>query len=190
MDNKIIKAIIIIVILIGLYMLNLQQQQGYKNQGSDFLNLERDLIKKIIISSNEDAIELSINDSIWSISGKDSLTVKPNMITNLLDKLAAMKKLHIVTNKEEKWNLYGVDAPSGSHLALIGYGGNTLAYYVFGQTNEYNKCYARTDKNIEVHMLDSNILFQLRTDPNFWGEILKPEILPDSTEIKAPPITY
>ena len=107
MDNKIIKAIIIIVILIGLYMLNLQQQQGYKNQGSDFLNLERDLIKKIIISSNEDAIELSINDSIWSISGNDSLTVKPNMITNLLDKLAAMKKLHIVTNKEEKWNLYG-----------------------------------------------------------------------------------
>ena len=29
-------------------------------------------------------------------------------------------------------------------------------------------------------MLDSNIMFQLRTDPNFWGEVPKPIIPTDS----------
>ena len=54
MDKKITKAIIGIAILIALYFLNVQQQNSYKNSGSSFLNIEKDLIKKVIISANED----------------------------------------------------------------------------------------------------------------------------------------
>ena len=185
MDNKVIKSIIVVVVLIGLYALNLQQQNNYNNEGEKFLNIEKNLIKKIIVSAQDDAIELSMQDNTWHISGNDSLNIKQNMVENLLTNLSDIKQLHVVTTKEEKWNLYGVDAPTGTHLALVGNGGNTLAYYVFGKTSEFNKCYVRTDKNMEVHMLNSNIMFQLKTDPNFWGEILKEEIIPDSTLVPA-----
>ena len=181
MDNKVTKSIIVIIILFGLYILNIQQQNSYSNEGEKFLTIDENLIKKIIISSDADAIELNMQDSTWVISGNDSLTIKQNMVGNLLTKLSEIKQLHVVTTKEEKWNLYEVDAPTGTHLALVGSGGNTLAYYVFGQTNEFNKCYVRTDQNMEVYMLNSNIMFQLKTDPNFWGEILKEEVMIDST---------
>ena len=180
MDKKITKAIIGIAILIALYFLNVQQQNSYKNSGSSFLNIEKDLIKKVIISANEDAIEFSTKNDSWVISGNDSLVLRENKIEDLLLKLSEIKQLYSVTNKEEKWNLYGVDPVAGTHLALVGDGGNTLAYYVFGQGSEYNKCYVRTDQNMEVLMLDSNIMFQLRTDPNFWGEVPKPMIPTDS----------
>lgn len=191
MDKKIITAIITISLLVVLYIVNLRQQKNYENTGSEFLNLEKKLITKIIISANDDALELNVKDSLWSISGNDSLVMKPNKVEDLLSSLASLKTMHTVTTKEEKWKIYGVDAPSGTHLALVGNGGNTLAYYVFGQANEYNKCYVRTDKNMEVYLLDSNIMFQLRTDPNFWGQIPKTEeaIMPDSLNA-APSITF
>ena len=185
MDKKIIIALATITLLIILYIGNLNQQKNYENTGSDFLNLDKNLITKIIISANDDAIEFNTTDSLWNISGNDSLVMKPNKIQNLLSSLESLKTIHTVTTKEEKWSIYGVDAPSGTHLALVGNGGNTLAYYVFGQANEYNKCYVRTDKNMEVYLLDSNIMFQLRTDPNFWGQTPKEEVMPDS--LKATP---
>jgi len=182
MDKKVIKGILIVVLLAGLYFLNIQQQKEYENTEIQFLNVEKNLIKKIIISSKNDAIELTAIDSSWIISGNDSLIIKPNVVENLLSKLYDIKKEHKVTSKEEKWGIYKVDPPSGTHLAFIGDGGNTLAYYVFGQANEYTKCYVRTNQNKEVYLLDSNIMFQLRTDPNFWGEIPKTEIIiPDTT---------
>ena len=182
MDKKLIKGILIVVLLAGLYFLNIQQQKEYENTEIQFLNVEKSLIKKIIISSANDAIELTAIDSSWVISGNDSLIIKPNVVDNLLSKLYDIKKEHKVTSKEEKWGIYKVDPPSGTHLAFIGDGGNTLAYYVFGQASEYTKCYVRTDQNKEVYLLNSNIMFQLRTDPNFWGEIPKTEIIvPDTT---------
>ena len=43
-------------------------------------------------------------------------------------------------------------------------------YYVFGlSTDEYNKCYVRSNKNSDVYLLNSNILYQLQTSPFFWG---------------------
>ena len=182
MDKKVIKGILIVVLLAGLYFLNIQQQKEYENTEIQFLNVEKNLIKKIIISSKNDAIELTAIDSSWVISGYDSLIIKPNVVENLLAKLFDIKKEHKVTSKEEKWGIYKVDPPSGTHLAFIGDGGNTLAYYVFGQASEYTKCYVRTDQNKEVYLLNSNIMFQLRTDPNFWGKIPKTEIIiPDTT---------
>ena len=182
MDKKVIKGILIVLSLAGLYFLNIQQQKEYENTEIEFLNVEKSLIKKIIISSASDAIELTAIDSSWVISGNDSLIIKLNAVENLLEKLYDIKKEHKVTSKEEKWAVYKVDPPSGTHLAFIGNGGNTLAYYVFGQANEYNKCYVRTDQNKEVYLLNSNIMFQLRTDPNFWGEVPKTEIIiPDTT---------
>ena len=120
MDKKVIKGILIVLSLAGLYFLNIQQQKEYENTEIEFLNVEKSLIKKIIISSASDAIELTAIDSSWVISGNDSLIIKPNAVENLLEKLYDIKKEHKVTSKEEKWAVYKVDPPSGTHLAFIG----------------------------------------------------------------------
>ena len=91
MDKKLIKGILIVALLVGLYFLNIQQQKKYENTEIQFLNVEKSLIKKIIISSKNDAIELTSIDSSWAISGNDSLIIKPNVVENLLAKLYDIK---------------------------------------------------------------------------------------------------
>ena len=174
MDKKLIKAIVGLVILIGLYITNNSVQNNYFSKTSSFFNINENNILKIVVSSNQDAIELMKVDSSWVISGNDTLIVKENVIENLFIKMGELEKQHLVTSKKENWESYGVTDKEGTHLAFIDLSGSTIAYYVFGRSvDEYNRCYVRTDKNHDVHLLNSNILYQLQVVPSFWGTKLE-----------------
>ena len=94
---------------------------------------------------------------------------------NLFTQMTKLKKQHLVTSKKENWIQYGVTDNIGTHLAFIDLDGITKAYYVFGKSQEeYNRCYVRTEQETDVYLLNSNILYQLQVNPNFWGT--KPDI--------------
>ena len=177
MGKKLKIGIIFLTVVIGLFLINNSLQNNYSAKLSTFLNLDKNNILKIVISSNQEAIELMKIDSSWviydyneEISGNDTFMVKNDVIDNLFIKIAELEKQHLVTSKKENWNQYGVTDNIGTHLAFINLEGITAAYYVFGKSQEeYNKCYARTEQESDVYLLNSNILYQLQVNPNFWG---------------------
>jgi len=176
MDKKLKKAIIILSLFIGIFLINNSLQNSYSSTLSSFFSIDKENILKIVISSKQDAIELMRADSSWVISGNDTLIVKENVINNLFKKMQELEKQHLVTSKKDNWGKYGVTDTDGTHLAFINLDGVTIAYYVFGLSEEeYNRSYVRTDQNIDVHLLNNNILHQLQVNPNFWGTKITPE---------------
>lgn len=172
MDKKLLTVVGILGGLVLLYFINLGVQNSYSSDTTKFFSITADSISKIVISSNQDAIELIKNDTTWAISGNDTLTIKENVIGNLFDRMSSLEQYHLVTSKEENWDTYNVSSEKGTHLAFINHEGNTTAYYVFGTSaTEYNRCYVRTNQESQVFLLNNNIIYQLQTTPTFWGEV-------------------
>ena len=170
MNNKLKKAIMMLAVLVGLFVINNSFQKGYLSNQTAFFDIDKNNILKIVISSKQDAIELMKADTSWIISGNDTLIVKQDVIENLFDRMQQLKKQHLVTSKKDNWNNYGVADNNGTHLAFINLDGLTVAYYVFGQSKEeYNRCYVRMEKDSDVFLLNDNILYQLQVNPDFWG---------------------
>ena len=80
------------------------------------------------IVSKEDIIELSRSDTIWSISGNDTLIIKKNLVKNLFKSMNELQKLHLVTSKKSNWARYGISDTLGTHLALIDENGLTKSF--------------------------------------------------------------
>ena len=82
MDKKLITALSVLASLLVLYFLNQYNQNQYSSNTNVLVDVVKEDIQKIIISKNEDAIELALVDSIWNISGNDSLIMKVNFVNN------------------------------------------------------------------------------------------------------------
>ena len=178
MSKKIIFSSIILCLMVGVYFLNLNEQKNYKSSSSKLLNIEKNSIKKILIQSNQDAIELMKQDTTWTMTGIDTLVVKQNLISNLLDNIISLETQMLMTQKEEKWSTYNVDDTTGTHLALVDLDDNTIGYYVFGNSSsDYSRCYVRSNEIPNVYLTNNNIMYHLQTMPEFWGEKPK-EIIP------------
>ena len=172
MDKKLLTVIGILSALLLLYFINLGVQNSYSADTSSFFSVTEDSISKVVISSSQDAIELTKTDTSWAISGNDTLQIKKDMISNLFDRMSNLEKHHLVTSKEENWDIYNVSSEKGTHLAFINQEGNTAAYYVFGRSlTEYNRCYVRMNQDSDVYLLNNNIIYQLQVTPTFWGEV-------------------
>ena len=171
MDKKLILISSIFLVISIFFIFNLSNQKKYSSQNDQLVLIDKNQIHKIIISAKADAIELIKKDMTWSISGNDSLKIKDNYIDNFLDKIFQLNKKHLVTSKKDNWNTYGVNAEEGFHLALINNTGETMSYFVFGRTkNDYNSCFVKIEKEIDVYLLDDNVIHQLQTNINYWGE--------------------
>ena len=182
MDKKLLTVAGILGGLVLLYFINLSVQNRYSLDTTKKISITEDSVSKIVISSNQDAIELIKTDISWAISGNDTLQIKENVISNLFDRISDLEKHHLVTSKEENWDTYNVSAEKGTHLAFINHEGNTAAYYVFGESvTEYNRCYVRVNQNNDVYLLNNNIIYQLQVTPTFWGEVPK-SLLDDETK--------
>ena len=182
MDKKLILISSIFFFICAFFIFNLSNQNKYNPQKNQLLSINRDEIHKIIISAKDDAIELIKIDTLWSIAGNDSLTIKENYINNFFEKIFQLNKKHLATSKENNWITYGVNAEDGSHLAFINNSGETMSYFVFGRSkNDFNSCYVRIQEETDVYLLDNNIIHQLQTNINYWGE---PIIDPINKETK------
>ena len=135
MNKKLIGSIIILLVLVCLYFLNIQGQKNYTSTSSKLLNIEVKQIKKILIQSNDQALELLKLDTVWTISGHDTLNVKESSITQFFEKLVSLETQNMMTENKEKWGTYNIDDSTGTHLALVGWDNNTLDYFVFGNSS-------------------------------------------------------
>ena len=171
MNNKLKIGIAALIILVGLFFINQNNQKSYTSQSTRLFSISENDVKKILIQANQEAIELIKVDTTWSISGNDTLVVKDRSISQFFDKVLNLKLETLMTTKQEKWETYNISDSLGTHLALVGWNDETVGYYVFGRSNsDYARCYVRTDQSSDVYLTNENIVYSLQTSPTYWGE--------------------
>ena len=184
-------ALIVLVILVGIYFLNKNYQTKFESTSEAIFNDEPEDVFKFLIQQDQEAIELSRVDTLWRISGNDTLKVKSRSMDNLFDKVLKVNRGTIISENPEKYEKYSVDDSTGTHLAVINSKGETVGYYVFGRSkSDYSRSYVRVGSDPKVYLTDQNVTYMLQTQPTYWGEKPKEEELPpadipsDTTIIK------
>ena len=183
MNKKLIIGFTIFCMLVGLYFLNVSSQKKYTSSSSILMEIQQDIIKKILIHSSEEAIELVRKDTIWSIAGNDTLIMKQQSIDNFFNNVLNIEIEQIMTQKKEKWLAYNIDDSTGTHLAILDWNDNTVGYFVFGRSNsDYSRCYVRGTNSDNVFLTNKNVMYHLQTSPTYWGEPPKEDI-PEEAEL-------
>ena len=172
-------ALIILVVLIGVYLLNIRSQGKLESTSIAIFRDDPEEIFKVLIQQGEEAVELARIDTIWRISGNDTLVIKPRSIGNLFDKVLKANRGTIISENPEKYGKYSVDDSTGTHLAVINSEGKTVEYYVFGRSkSDYSRSYIRIGKNPKVYLVDQNVTYMLSTRETYWGEKPNEEVPP------------
>ena len=172
-------AIIVLVVLVGIFFLNKNSQLKFDSTSEAIFTDNPEDIFKFLIQNGEDAIELSRVDTLWRISGNDTLEIKSRAMDNLFDKVLKVNRGTIISENPVKYGKYSVDDSTGIHLAVIDSKGETVGYYVFGRSkSDYSRSYIRVGDDPKVYLADQNVTHMLQTRTTYWGEKPKEEVLP------------
>ncbi len=172
-------ALIVLVVLVGIYFLNKSSQTKFESTSEAIFNDEPEDIFKFLIQQGQEAIELSRVDTLWRISGNDTLEVKSRSMDNLFDKVLKVNRGTIISENPEKYGKYSVDDSTGTHLAVINSEGETVGYYIFGRSkSDYSRSYVRVGSDPKVYLADQNVTYMLQARPTYWDEKPKEEVLP------------
>ena len=171
-------ALILLVVLIGILFLNIRSQGKLKSTSIPIFTNNLEDIVKVLIQQGEDAIELARVDSIWKISGNDTLVTKPRSIENLFNKVLKVNRGTIISENPDNYKKYSLDDSTGTHLAVINTQGDAISYYIFGRSkSDYSRSYVRVDDDPKVYLTDKNVLYMLSTKETYWGEKPKEEVI-------------
>ena len=178
-------ALSILVMLIGIFFFNKNSQSKLETVSEAIFVDDIEDIFKFLIQKGEEAIELARVDTMWRISGNDTLEIKSQSMDNLFDKVLKVNRGTIISENPDKYGKYSVDDSTGTHLAVIDSKGETVGYYVFGRSkSDYSRSYVRVGSDPKVYLADQNVTYMLQTRPTYWGEKPKEEVLPP-TDIPA-----
>jgi len=170
-------ALVVLVVLIGIFFLNKNSQSKLESTSEAIFTFDVEDIFKFLIQNGNEAIELSRIDTLWEISGNDTLEMKSQSMDNLFEKVLKVNRGTIISENPEKYGKYSVDDSAGTHLAVIDSKGETVGYYVFGRSkSDYSRSYIRVGSDPRVYLADQNVTYMLQTRPTYWGEKPKEEI--------------
>ena len=176
-------SLIVLVVLTGVYFLNIRSQGKLESTSTAIFTYDPEDVFKILIQMGEEAVELARVDTLWRISGNDTLVTKPRSIENLFDKVLKVNRGTIISENPEKYDKYFVDDSTGTHLAVINSEGKTVGYYVFGRSkSDYSRSYIRIGDDPKVYLVDQNVIYMLATRETYWGEKPKEDVPPPPPE--------
>ena len=169
-------SLTVLVVLIGIYLINIRSQGKLKSTYTAIFTEDPEDIFKFLIQNGKEAIELARIDTMWRISGNDTLEVKSQSMDNLFDKVLKVNRGTIISENQDNYGKYSVDDSTGTHLAVIDSKGETIGYYVFGRSNsDYSRSYVLIGSDPKVYLADQNVTYMLQTRPTYWGEKPKEE---------------
>ena len=158
MDKSFKNLIIFFVILVVLYLINLQNQKNNQMSSDLIFNKNQiENIEKVIIKDLNGEIILEKLDSTWTINQSDSLTIKERSLDNLFSRVLKTKKENSITKKKEKYNKYGVDDSSGIFITLFNENNKILVSCIFGSAKSFG--YMRYIDQPQVYLINDNISY-------------------------------
>ena len=179
-------AFIVLVALIGIYLLNIKSQGKLESTSTAIFTDDLEDIFKVLIQQGEEAVELVRIDTIWTISGNDTLVTKSRSIQNLFEKVLQVNRGTIISENPDKYGKYSLDDSTGTHLAVINSKGEAVGYYIFGRSkSDYSRSYVRVGSDPKVYLADQNVIYMLSTQETYWGEIPKEGVPPPPLENPA-----
>ena len=178
MKNKLYISIGVLTVLIIFYIININQQKNYQSTSNKIFNFDQEQVNSLLIKSEDSSIEIQRVDTSWVIVNNDSLTLKNNVLTTFFDKIFKLESETIMTTNPEKWIKYNIDDNLGTRLTFIDFNNDTLGLFVFGRSSsDFSRCYIRFNNNPDVHLVNQNIMYNLQTRPEYWGEKITEEAL-------------
>jgi len=178
MKNKLYISIGVLTVLIIFYIININQQKNYQSTSNQIFNFNQEQVNSLLIKSEGATIEIQRVDTSWVIVNNDSLTLKNNVLTTFFDKIFKLESETIMTTNSEKWIKYNIDDNLGTRLTFIDFNNDTLGIFVFGRSSsDFSRCYIRFNDNPDVHLVNQNIMYNLQTRPEYWGEKITEETL-------------
>lgn len=164
-----------VVILIILFFINRMGQKKHTTQSEDLFTCNANDICNIVIEKEGEKLEIARIDTIWKIVGHDSLIIKQPRLDNFFTRVLTTKRQSIISRNQEKWATYSVDDSTGTFITLLNYAGDSLDRMVFGRSkSNYSRNYVRIGDDPNVYQTNSNVIYQLQTQPTYWGEKPKP----------------
>ena len=185
MTNSIKYSLGVLGFLFLLFLYNKNSQDSYKMVSQSIFDGSADDVFRIQLSEDNKEIELIRKDSTWSISNVDSLVVKEDQIEKIFDRLLKVEKEILITNKEEKWEKFGVDDSLARHIQIYDENDNEIIHFLFGNSGQdWQHNYVRKNGSSDVYRTNDNVFFLLNTNTTYWGKKPpepKPIVNPDST---------
>ena len=96
-------SLIVLMVLTGVYLLNMRSQRKLESTSTAIFTDDPEDVFKVLIQTGEEAVELARVDTIWRISGNDTLVIKSRSIENLFDKLLKSNRGTIISENLEKY---------------------------------------------------------------------------------------
>jgi hypothetical protein len=160
-----------VLILLGLYFIMQSQQSGYTTQNNRVFPEKTDNISKFIFEKDGVMLTLTKADTIWSIAGHDTLVVKADRISSLLNQALDVERETVMTQKKDNWSKYSVDDLAGTHVKIYDASDALLTHAVFGQsTSDWSRNYVRVGEGPEVYLTNTSVIYQFSTGPTYWGQ--------------------
>ena len=160
-----------LVLLSGIYFYNQNVQQSHIASGSSIFSGNPEDIHRVLITEADVSLELVRSDTTWRISQADTLLIKENQISNLFDRLLAVKMEMLISRNENKWEKFGVDDSLGRHLQVFDDKDKKLIHYIFGNAGQdYQHNYIRDSNSSEVYRTNDNVYFLLNSSTTYWGK--------------------
>jgi len=160
-----------VLVLLALYFIVQSQQSGYRTQTGRVFQDDTEGIAKVVIEKNGETLTLTKTDTIWSIVGHDTLSVKPDRISALFGQAIGVECETVMTQKADNWSKYSVDDAAGTHLKIYDASGALLKHAVFGQsTSDWSRNYVRIGDGPEVYLTNRSVVNLLNTGATYWGQ--------------------
>ena len=174
MNNNLRNALIAVAILIVIFAINNISQSKYKSSEMLIFDVKANSLARFTISETSGNITLLKNDSLWTIEDNDSMVVKIQQIDTFMDNVLKGKYDLEVTKNNRKWNKYGVSDSLGKKVQLFNESNKIISTVTFGSSpKDYAHSYFRIDTLPTVYRTSENLYYQLNTQSNFWGELIK-----------------
>lgn len=174
MTNSIKYGLASFTVILILFLYNQRSQSSYNVSTIEIFDGDENNINRIKITENNNILELTKVDTLWTIAGNDSLVINDNKVDNIFNKILKTNREMLITSKEEKWGKFGVDDSTGKHFILYDKEDNELLHVIFGNKGQdFQHNYIRKERSSDVYRTDSNVFFMLNTTPTYWGSLPK-----------------
>ena len=166
-----------LAVLILFYILNINQQKNYQSTSSQIFDFNQTQVNSFLIKSESATIEIQRVDTSWAITNNDSLVLKENILNTFFDKIFTLESETIMTKNSEKWSKYNIDDLLGTHLTFYDFNNDVMKHLFLEDHLLISQDVIFDGDKPEVYLVNQNIMFNLQTRPEYWGEKITEEAL-------------
>jgi hypothetical protein len=144
--------ILAVIVLVWLIQSSLEKKKIKVQAIENYLNLNEDVIDKVIVFKPDDSMVLYRENDVWYVQDSFPRKADPQVIDNMLTQSVSMTVENVISRNPEKQADFDVDSVKGM---LVQFWGNDqlLNSIIIGKmTRGYTHTYVRQPESIEVYL--------------------------------------